>query len=220
MAKWRNPRSHQARTEPCAKGNITHPQVQPNDPMPQMQPAIPDCHRPYEVESSQADISNDADGVPEWRLVYRLIEDRYSAYDEIHKLALQKEYADAQINNLVQKLDSANKRHNELSKKNEVLRDLVKKLKWPSSENRVGRETKQQINKLRRELKEVKAQLSYHLNHPYSNHVQDLQEVEQRLLLANSKLRVLERYLYGQTRETDQQQSTNVKGVRQRRNSF
>lgn len=216
MAKWRNPGDHQARTDPYAKGNITHP----NDPMQQMKPAIPDCHKPYEVESSQTDICNDADGVPEWRLVHRLIEDRYCARDELQKLALQKEYADAQINNLVQKLDSANERHNELSKKNEVLRDLVKKLKWPSSENRVGRGTKQQITKLQRELKEVKVQLSYHLDHPYSNHVQDLQEAEQRLLLANSKLRVLELYLYGQTQDTNQQQSTNVKGVRQRSNSF
>lgn len=220
MAKWRNPGSHQARTEPYAKENITHPQVQQNDPMQQMQPAITDCHKPYGVESSQTDICNAADGVPEWRLVHRLIEDRYPAHDKIHKLALQKEYADTQINNLVQKLDSANERHSELSKKNEVLRDLVKKLKWPSSGNRVDRETKQQITKLQRELKEVKAQLSYHLDHPYSNHVQDLQEVEQRLLLANSKLRVLERYLYGQTPETNQQQSTNAKGARQRSNSF
>ncbi|KIL91255.1 hypothetical protein FAVG1_04868 [Fusarium avenaceum] len=216
MAKWRNPGDHQARTEPYAKGNITHP----SEPMKHIQPTTPDCHIPHEGESSQTDISNDADGVPEWRLVHRLIKDRYSANDEIHKLALQKEYDDAQINNLVQKLDSANERHKELSKKNEVLRDLVKKLKWPNNENRVSRETKQQINKLHRELKEVKAQLSYHLDHPYSNHVQDLQEVEQRLLLANSKLRVLERYLYGQTPETNQQQSTNAKGARQRSNSF
>lgn len=203
MAKWRNPGNHQARTEPYAKGNITHPQVQQNDPMQQMQPTMPDCHRPYEGESSQTDICNDADGVPDWRLVHRLIEDRYSAYDEIHKLAIQKEYADAQIHNLVQEQEYANERHTELSKKNEVLRDLVKKLKWPSSENRVDRETKQQITKLQRDLKEAKAQLSYHLDHPYSKHVHDLQEAEQRLLLANSKLRVLERYLYGQTPETN-----------------
>ncbi|KAH6949350.1 hypothetical protein DER45DRAFT_545267 [Fusarium avenaceum] len=216
MAKWRNPGDHQARTESYAKGNITHP----SEPMKQMQPTTPDYHMPHEGEPSQTDICNDGDGVPDWRLVHRLIEDRYSARDEIQKLALEKEYADAKIHNLVEELDSTNERHTELSKKNEVLRDLVKKLKWPSSENRVGRETKQQINKLQRELKEVKAQLSYQLEHPYSNHVQDLQEVEQRLLLATSKLRVLERYLYGQTPETNQQQSTNVKGVRQRSNSF
>jgi hypothetical protein len=124
MAKWRNP-------GPYAKGNITHP----NDPMKQMQPTILGCHRHYEGESSQTDICNDGDGVPDWRLVHRLIQDRYSAYDEIQKLALQKEYSDVRIHNLVQERESADESNTELSKKNEVLRDLVKKLKWPSSEN-------------------------------------------------------------------------------------
>jgi tRNA C32,U32 (ribose-2'-O)-methylase TrmJ len=99
------------------------------------------------------------------------------------------------------------------------LRDLVKKLKWPSSENWVDRETKQQIAKLRRDLKEAKTQLSYHLDHPYSKHVHDLQEAEQRLLLANSKVRVLKGYLDGQTLEANQQQYK-CEGVRQRSNSF
>lgn len=219
MPKWCNPTNHQARANPYAKG-ITHPQVQQKDLTQQMQPTIPDYHRPHEVGSSQNDICNDDNGVPDWLLVDRLIEERHSAYDEIHKLAQQKRDADIQIQNLVQEKEAANERRSKLSKNNEVLQDLVKTLKLPDSKDRVGKGTKDQINKLRRDLRATKAQLSYHLNHPYSSHVHELQEAEQRLLLANSKVRMLEGYLYGQSLETNPQQAVGVKEARERSNSF
>jgi hypothetical protein len=220
MPKWCNPIKHQALTKPYAKGNITNPRLQQKDLMQQMQLTIADYHTHHESESPHTDTCNDGNGVPDWLLVHTLIEERHSAYDEIYKLSQQKMDADVQIQNLIQEKEAANERRSKLSKNNEVLQDLVKTLKLPDSRDSVDKGTKRQINKLRRDLKTTKAQLSYHLNHPYSSHVKELQEAEQRLLSANSKVRMLEGYLYGQPLETNPQQAVGVKEVRERSNSF
>jgi hypothetical protein len=216
MPKWYNPTNHQIRTEPYV--NITHARVQQKDPMQQIQPTIPDYHRPHEGGSSQTDICDDGDGVPDWPLVDRLIKEKNSAYDELHKLAQQKWNADIRIQNLIQEKEAVNERRSKLSKNNEVLQDLVKTLKLPESKDSM--DTKRQISKLRRDLKVTKAQLRYHSKQPYSSHAHELQEAEQRLLLANSKVRMLEGYLYGQPLESDSQQAVGVKKVRERSNSF
>ncbi|KAM0228151.1 hypothetical protein ACHAP5_012021 [Fusarium lateritium] len=211
MAKWQNPANHQARTKPYAKGNI-HPQSQQRNPM----QLTPEHHM---AESSQAEISNADDGGTD-RLVYKLMEGIDSVYEEVHKLAKEKRDADVQIQALFQEQEAANERSARLIKNNKVLQDLVKTLKLPNSEDKVDKGTRFEISKLRRDLKATKAQLDYQLDHPYSNHVNELQEAEQRLLLANSRVRILEGYLYGQSGETNQQQAVGVKEVRQRSNSF
>ncbi|KAM0189454.1 hypothetical protein ACHAPI_010034 [Fusarium lateritium] len=245
MAKWQNPANRQARTRPYAAGN-THPQFQQRDPM----QLAPEYYRPHGSVSSQTDFINHDHGdwiqqrdqtqlVPEYHMgepsqaeisngdddgqnwqVFKLMEERDSVYEEVHKLAKEKRDADVQIQNLFQEQEAANKRSARLIKNNKVLQDLVKTLKLPNSEDKVDRGTRFEISKLRRDLKATKAQLDYHLDHPYSNHVNELQEAEQRLLLANSRVRMLEGYLYGQSGETNQQQDVGVKEVRQRSNSF